>query len=610
MRPIHSLLLVIALLVPAHSSAHPQLRLRISLAGFYLEESELGATGLPVFASIARLGLADARLVIDGKELARRLALRVDLRSRLSGSLNPDASSFDFESKFAPQYFATPNLQVGSRGYLGGPELLDLRELYLRISLSPRWDLSMGRFFVSEASAQKVDGLRLQLRASSRWEAGLFAGGAPNAVSRYVLYDYDSPCGHGVAAGLTQIPLNSAAATALGSTLPAAVMAAGEPCQRSGPQLALTGGITALLRLPRLWAQGALVGAYYDGEGSISPVERDPALADRVGNLLPSNRERETPRIFFSFTGQASPWSRLSLFADGVIDFAGPSGAQLTRVVLTSTLQVLPGDRLGVRATYSYLSSLAIGMFLRNQLYNRSPNGTTPGGLGVVENNLTLLRTGRHEARLATELRIAGMTRLVAEGRLRQRSLLGGETSREVYENPAYSDFTRSWAGDLSLSLRDGGTVRPLRGLLSYSYLRSFRSENHAARIQVGTQLRRPDRDLFTFDVEYSLLSTLDQGTQEPGCNDPSVFPGAQRDGVARLDPQMTVFASSCFGRRSGITHELGGTLSFVPTRQLAFLLDYRLSVMNTDDQPEGKVPSLLGHALLVRIEGSIDVLH
>ena len=33
---------------------------------------------------------------------------------------------------------------------------------------------------------------------------------------------------------------------------------------------------------------------------------------------------------------------------------------------------MLPKDRLTLRLSYAYLSSLAIGMYLRNMLYNRS----------------------------------------------------------------------------------------------------------------------------------------------------------------------------------------------------------------------------------------------
>lgn len=606
----HALFLMsIALAWSAKAEAREELRLRISLTGFYYQEQELPALSTSALAAQTRIGMGDARIVLDGRELLGRLDARLDVRSRISGSSDTAASGFDFENKFSPQIAAAPTNQVAYRGYLGGPEFIDLREMYLRILLRPRLRLSLGRMFMVEADAQKIDGARLQLELGSSWELGLFVGGAPNPYSRYLLSDYDAPCGNGVAAGDTQLNLQNPIAPANGVTAPAQLAAAGEPCRPSGPQLALTGGLTARYRWRQWWwGTLGLSGAFYGGDG-VSAVERDPTVTDRIGNLALANNERDAPRVFLSWTTQASPIKRLQLFADVVFDLAGSSGAQVTRALVSGNLRLFPGDRLHLRATYVYLSSLAIGMYLRNFLYNRNPNGTTLGGLGVVENNLTLLRTGRNEARLSGDLQLLRALHLFAEGRLRHRSLLDGEQNPDVYLDASYQESQRNLAGDVTLGLRDGGTVRGLRSTLSYGFLQGFRSQSHHLRALMGYSVRRTERELATLEAEYAALATADEGADGTSCANLVPLSIQGGDGRAQIDPRLSVFLPDCFGRRRGVTHEAGLTFTLSPTPRMFVLLDYRFTAMLTDPQPELATPTVLGHSLLLRLEGSIDLI-
>lgn len=591
------------------AQARGTLTARLSLTGLYYQEQDLEPTDTAPLAALARLGMADARVVLDGRSLRDRLDLRLDLRTRLSGTLVADASSFDFENKFQQPFQAAANAPVGARGYLGGPEFLDLREAYLQVRVSARAYLALGRMFLPEADALKTDALRLKLRFGEHWEGSLFAGGSPNPYSRYLLTDYDPPCGSGVAQGDATIRLQSPISVAPGVPPAAEVRVADGPCARPGPQLALASGLTARFQYSRLTGSASLVGQFFGGPGDGGAVVRDPSLVDRVGNLSPASTERDAPRIFASFTSQATLTPRLSLFADLVVDLFGSSGTQLTRALLAGTARLLPKDRLTLRLSYAYLSSLAIGMYLRNMLYNRSPNGTTLGGLGVVENNLTLLRTGRHEARLNVDLRITKLTQAHAEGRLRHRSLLNGERNSEVFQDAArnYEDHTRSLAGDFTVGLRDGGSWRGARGAVSYTFLSDFRARSHLARITLGASFRN---DLLTVDAEYAALAVTDEGANQSACA-PNLNPSgtASSQGVQRIDPALSVFLPDCFGRRSGVTHEAGLTVALNPVRQLSIFADYRFAAMLTDPQDSGPVPTVLSHSLLVRIETRVDLL-
>lgn len=585
--------------------ARGRLTARITLTGLYYQEEDAGPADAQPQASQARIGLADARLLLDGRSLRDRLDLRLDLRGRVSGTLLADASSFDAESKFQPQLLASQP-PVGYRGYLGGPEFLELRELYLQLRLSSRAHLALGRMFIPEADALKADALRLKLRIGEHWEGGVFAGGAPNPYSRYVLTDYDPPCGSGVAQGDRTLTLGSPIAVAPGQPSAVVLQAADGPCLRPGPQLALAAGLTARFQYSRLSGAASLVGQYFDGPGDGGAVVRDVTRIDRVGNLAPASTERDAPRVFASFTSQAVLSPRLSLFSDLVVDLVGTSGAQLTRAALAGTARLPPGDRLTIRLGYSYLSSLAIGMYLRNMLYNRSPNGTTLGGLGVVENNMTVLRTGRHEARFNADLRLARRALAYAEGRVRHRALLDIDKNPDAYADPRYSDNVRSLAGDITVGLRDGGSWRGARGGIAYTLLDDFRARSHLVRLTLGGSLAG---ELLTIDAEYSALAVTDEGAGQTGCA-ANLVPGASgTQGLQRINPAISAFLPDCFGRRSGTTHEAGVSVVLSPVRQFALLADYRFTAMLTDPQTGTVVATVLGHGLLVRLEARLDLL-
>lgn len=568
---------------------------RVSVTGALYTEQELSPAGAG--ASLAMPGqilLGDLRLRLDGQNVAGRLAFRADVRLRATADL-------DFERKFqepAGSSLLSPiQASISARGYLGGPEY-DLRELFVGVRITARSQLQLGRLVVSEADALKLDGARVQLVVSPAWELSLFGGAYPNPYSRSLLTDYEPPCGAGVASGSQVLNLGALDGAIVG---PTAATPLG--CDRLGPQLSLTGGGAARYQYDRLklWGSASVVGTFFGGPGDGGPAVVDASVLTALGNLRPAGSDLDSPRVYVSWVNQITPSGRFALYSDLVVDLLGSRGAQLSRAAVVANLRPLASERMTMRMTYSYMSPIAIGMFLSRALYNRSPNGTSLGGIGIVENNLTILRTARHDARLNLDGILTRRLQIFAEGRLRLRSLLDAEQNPAVYQTALYTDNERALAGDASIGLRDGGSLRGLKFGAVYSFLQGFRAQNHLLRFSIGAALWQ---SRIAIDAEYVALLTRDLGADDRQC-DANLSVGLGQ-AAARLDPAQSLFLAGCFGRRTGTTHEAGATLSLLGTSAWFFYLDYRFTALLSDPSPQ--LPSstnstVLGHGVLARVE-------
>lgn len=582
---------LLLLLLAGQAEAQSSVSLKVSLTGLYYTEQEQ-APPPGVLASPVQLAFFDARTVLDARNLADRVDLRFDARVRATGD-------YGFEGKFINQesaFFSKTTTPISARGYLGGPEF-ELREAYLGVRLSRRLSLQLGRMFVTEADSIKVDAVRLNLRLGARWQGGLFAGGYPNPYSRSVLTDYTPPCGDGVASGNQLLQLQVVQANQ-----PTAVAAATALCQTGDPQLALAAGLTARYTYPSLQGSIGLVGSFFGGPGDGGAVVRDPTVLDRVGNLQPPIFDPDSPRVFVSWQHNWTPVQRLSFFLDLVADLFGSAGPQLTRLLASSSLRLGRADQVSLRLAYSHMSSLAINMYLGHLLYNRFPNGTTVGGLGVVENNLTVLRTARDELRSNLDVKLVKKWLLFLEGRFRYRQLIGGDNNPEVYASvddaTGYNANVRNLAGDGSIGLRDSGSWKGLRSLVAYTFLQNFRASSHLLRVGAGKSWLD---ERLSIDLEYVFLATTDEGAGGSACNVNQNQPHG--DGVAQLSTTISLFLPDCFGRRNGTSHEAGFTLTANPWRRMFLLLDYRFSALLTEQQGVQLIPTVFGHALLARVE-------
>lgn len=556
---------------------------KVALTGFfYTEDDGLNIknddTLIPQrIATASKLGFGELRATLDARRVAKeRIDFRLDVRLRFTGN-------FDFETKFSDEFFAKRdafnNFGISSRGYLGGPEY-DLREAYVNIRFSEGMGLQLGRMFISEADNIKLDALRLWRRFGPHWTGSAFVGGYPNPYSRSLLSDYAPPCGNGVAGD----PNTDATSGA---------------CVAPGLQLGVGAGVGARYSYDRLWGSVALVGSFFAGHGdggkvfaepAATPVTNMPAPSLDQANLRASDGALDAPRVFLSWLNSWRPAEKFDLFSDLVVDAYGSAGPQLTRLVLLGTVRLIRDDRLTMRIGASYLSSLAVNMYLNRVVYNRLSGGTlSASGLSFVENNLTILRTGRAEGRVTLDARLVRRLGGFVEGRFRFRSLINGGSDADVYgDKDVYSKFAQNIAGDGTIGLRDTGSLAGLRGSLSYSFIGDYRATNHIINFDIGRDFWN---ERIGVTINYLAAISKDKG--------PIV--GAADEACIVTEP-----FNACYGRRSGMTHEIGLLATLNPWRTLYIVADYRLIAMITDRQPGGAVetfPTVISHAILGRIE-------
>lgn len=573
-----------AVVLPAVALADvkPSLTGKVALTGFYYTESD----GLDLvkdpsqyptkIASLSQLGFGELRVTVAGARLLKeRIDFRLDARVRLTGNFDYERK-FSFDDAVRDLYVDNPaaSLGISARGYLGGSEY-DVREAYVSIRATPSWQISVGRMFVLEADAMKLDGVRLAHTFNEHWMGSVFAGGYPNPYSRSLLSDYAAPCGAGVSGQLTGL--------------------ANEPCQTDGLKFGVGFGVGSRYTYDTLWGAVGLVGSVFLGPGDGGPVNADPAAnspmglpsnAPVTGNLLAPSDALDAPRIFVSWQNSWRPAERVDLMSDVVIDLYGSAGPQPTRIMALSTIRILNQDRLTLRLGYSHMSSLAINMFFSRLLYNRR-SGTTLNaqGASAVENNLTVLRTGRDEGRATFDTRIIRRLGAFVEGRVRARALVGGSSNSSVYTDPGFKNNQQVLAGDVSAGVRDTGSYKGIRAGLTYSGIFDFRASNHVINFDVGRDFAS-ERYGVTFN--YTLAITKDKTSVDDAqtCN--------------TMEPWI-----NCYGARSGMTHEVGLLGTANPWRTLFFLLDYRFIAMLTDpqDRAVNKFPPLLSHAILLRSE-------
>lgn len=585
-------LLFAALLLaaPSLATAGPVYRGKVSLTGFYYTEDDGVDPTQNIDKRIAtnsNLGLLDFRAtVLASRMWKERLDFKLDFRLRLTGSL-------DFERKFnsnsqlaGDDFYKTP-LGVSARGYLGGREY-DLREAYVTFRPTSTWHLSLGRMYVPETDAIKFDGVKLAHDFGQHWYGSAFVGGYPNPYSRSLLTDYVAPCGNGVAGQRNTTPTLIS-----GPFDPTAEELATQQCQTDGGKFGIVGGIGARYTYSSLWGSVGAAGSFFMGPGDGGQVIPNLSATTPMGtgpiqeNLRAPTDALDAPRIFVSWFNSWRPHERVDLMSDLVVDLYGSAGPQLTRAVILSSIRALSDDRLTIRLGYSHMSSLAINMYLSRLVYNRTA-GTTLAAIGAsaVENNLTVLRTGRDEGRVTLDSRFFRRLGGFVEGRVRARALINGESVPDVYNTTTYTKNTSNLAGDVSVGVRDTGSLLGIRASLIYSLIFDYRAQNHIVSFDVGRDFWK---ERITASLGYTAAITTDQFA-----NNDKVF-------CTPSDP-----FSGCFGKRSGITHEANAQVALNPWRTLFFLVDYRLIAMSSDDRkdlPTKEVPTVITHAILFRSE-------
>ena len=292
---------------------------------------EGGVVGTENAANFLRL-FSDLRAQLDGRHVSGGAwDLRFDGRLRYV----PQVNGSDAWVSFSPQ-----------SGTFGGNEY-ELREMYATHG-GDRTDVTVGRQFVLDLAAVKIDGVRLDYASSETWTYIAFAGLYPVRGSRSVETDY-----------------------------PQAVDATGKV---TGRVLPAAGGAGAAYRTQKSYGAIGLVG--------ILPLSNDRT----TGAMEPA-------RVFATSNGYWRPSIDLDLFHYAVVDFVGTGGAALTNLSLGANWK--PVARMHVSALVNQVDTETLNVQAQTQL--KDPAQQLPG---VINNEIAVSRIASRSARLGLSVGI------------------------------------------------------------------------------------------------------------------------------------------------------------------------------------------------------------
>lgn len=280
-------------------------------------------------------------------------------------------------------------------GLTGGNEY-EIRELWL-IRNGERTDVIIGRQFIPDLGAIKIDGVRIDYAKSNKFTLLGFAGLYPLRGSRSITTDY-----------ITQYSdLNAA------------------------------GQHTAV---------GKFVGA-----GGFGAAYRTVNAYGSFGGVVLAPLQAEAPRVYATSTGYLRTGPNLDVYHFALIDLVGSQGFQLTNV--SAGLNYKPNQRLRVTANVNRVDVDTLNV-QANAFFNSLDNQTTGGNL-VIQNQAYLIRLATNEARVGVSAGLGPMQRFELSTALTYRlrpsfTLYGPAVTAPAVQAKAQIDAAQSaevWAG-------------------------------------------------------------------------------------------------------------------------------------------------------------------
>ena len=300
----------------------------ITSTSFAYTESggQYGGTGLGSdAASFTRL-FTDLRLQTDFRHIAKsRWDARFDGRIRFVSS--PPVS--------IDPVVTQPNIANHIQSGLTGQDEYELRELWV-VRNGERSDVFIGRQFIPDLGALKIDGVRVDYASSKKFTLIGFAGLYPFRGSRSITTDY--------------IELKDSNGNNAG-------------------QFIAAGGFGAAYRTEA--AYGSFGGVFLDP----LPIGGNPG---------------ETPRIYATSTGYWRYGSQLDLYHFALIDLFGSNAVQAGGIAGTNVsggLNYKPSPRLRVSASYNRVDTETL-----NVQANAFLTQPLPTGQSVIQNTLYIKR--------------------------------------------------------------------------------------------------------------------------------------------------------------------------------------------------------------------------
>lgn len=429
-----------------------------------------------------------------------------DLRARLDAR-HIKGSSWDFRADARVR--VAPTAQVDSNrvekvdiplqtGVFGDNEY-QLRELFVR-KFGATIDYSVGRQFVPELAATKIDGVRLDYSASDNWTYLGFAGLYPDRASRSVLDDYPK-----------------AAPTAVG-----------------GPEgsriLPLTAGGGGAYRYQRFF-------------GSVGAVGVLPMADER----LEGAPRAEQPRIFVTANGYYRRSTELDFYHFAVVDIYGSNVSD--REELEGTLASIPLTNLSLGVNYKPNPALRLSAAINrvdtetlNVIAQTRLEDPAPAA-GILQNNIAVQRISQQSARVGVsgafkqsrfEVSVNGTVRNRPEIRLPQ------DMDMELVI-PAAQAFEVTFQAVDRRSIRGhriGGSFTRVQGFGGTNF---YRTDANVARLGASKQFADGEGE---YEIDLGYVASVDDGTGA-ACN-------------VNMGPFQT-----CFGNSTVNTFSAGGLVHY-----------------------------------------------
>ncbi len=413
-------------------------------------------------ASPATRLYTDLRAQLDAKHIAgSSFDVRLDARGRLS-------SSCDFASGDNEALFGTCRTQSG----LYGDNEYDLRELYVHRT-GASLDLRVGRQYVHDLAATKIDGLSAHYQASERISLLGFAGLYPARGSRSVTEDYPVHVRDG---------------------------------EEQGRLMPIAGGAGGAYRFQSLY-------------GSLGAVAIAP-LADEADDAS------EPARLFVTSNGYWRPSSMLDFYHFVVVDLQGSSGGGadgLTNLSLGVNFRPVPSLR--VNGAVNIVDSETLEVIAQNRLEN---DGNMAAN--VVQNHIAVTRIASHSYRLGVSASLNEQRfEVSASGQVRYRPAIDVPLVSGPSMNPD-DRFEASSSGEIMLAFVDRRSFLGFR--LGASLLRILdigigadlplgRSEATVVRLHSAKEFAEGRGQ---YDIDVSFLTSNDAGNSAE-CEPLSVNP-------------------------------------------------------------------------------------
>lgn len=404
------------------------------------------------FSKVTRF-FTDLRAQLDVKRLdGKGWSVRTDARVRIS----PGCA---FNTNFNGLVGDVVKCRVQS-GILAGNEY-DIRELYAKRS-SGKTDIFIGRQFVPELAATKLDGLKFHYAVSKRWKLIGFGGLNPSRISRSILTDY--PAQREIV-NLTpgQQQLNDGT-----------------------PILPITAGMGGTYRTPNVY-------------GSLGVVGIVPIADDRDSGGI------ESPRIFVADNGYWRPTSDLDIYHYLVFDIQGAGGFALTNFSLGANYRPKPG--LTLSGALNRVDTETLNSITQTQILEAPVNADS-----LPYNYQDVIRVASDSANVGASYAFARQRFEVStRAFFRQR----GEIALAVPDGGATPDqiLPAARSAELRISVLDRRSLGGMRLGASFSAIFPLsnntpnRSKTQMASI-TGSRLFMDDR--MEYDVNLAFISSSD----------------------------------------------------------------------------------------------------